>query len=118
MIGNPQHSIVWVGSSLKDLRNLPREIQKEIGFALWRAQEGKKYHRAKPLKGLPGVMEIVSDYMTDTYRAVYALKLGDAIYVLHVFQKKSKRGATILREEMNLIKKRLQDAMQLAEENR
>ena len=55
--------------------------------------------------------------MTDTYRAVYTLKLGDAIYVLHVFQKKSKRGAAIPREEMNLIRKRLQDARQLAREN-
>lgn len=63
------------------------------------------------------MIEIVSDYMTDTYRAVYALKLGDSIYVLHVFQKKSKRGRAIPKKDMDLIRKRLYEARQLARGN-
>lgn len=65
-----------------------------MGQALWAAQLGKKHPDAKPLKGFTGagVLEIVSDYDTDTYRGVYTVKLAGAVYVLHTFQKKSKRG--------------------------
>ena len=84
-----------------------------MGFALYMEQTGERYYTAKPLKGLRGVLEIVSDYATDTYRAVYAVKLGESIYVLHAFQKKSKRGGRIPRQDLELIRRRLQMAREM-----
>ena len=100
--------IAWVGSSLDDLKKLPKAVQREIGFALHQIQEGETPSNAKPLKRLgSGVLEVVSDYNKNTYRAAYAVKLGDDIYVLHVFQKKSKHGIATPKQEIELIKKRL-----------
>ncbi len=82
-----QRPLVWVGPSKKELRAFPDEVQQEIGFALWRAQEGKKHPDAKPLKGFTGagVMEIVADEEGDAFRAIYTVRLKRAVYVLHVF---------------------------------
>jgi phage-related protein len=100
--------ITWVGSSLDDLKKLPKVVQRDIGFALHQVQEGKTPHNAKPLKGISaGVLEIISDYNKNTFRAVYAVKLGDDIYVLHVFNKKSKHGIETPKQEIDLIKQRL-----------
>lgn len=87
-----------------------------VGYALYRAQEGKKHHKAKPLRGFNGVFEIVSSYRTDTYRAVYATKLGNSIYVLHAFKKKSKKGVKTPRPDVELIGRRLREAQILAQE--
>jgi phage-related protein len=65
MTKNKAKSIVWMGSSLEDLKKFPRDVQRDVGFALYRAQIGKHHHSVKPLKGLSGVMEIVSFYATD-----------------------------------------------------
>lgn len=98
----------WIFSARKDLRDFPDPVKDEIGFALRRIQEGKTPISAKPLKGMgSGVMEVISDYDTNTYRAVYVLNLGDKIYVLHCFQKKSKRGVATPKEELEVIKQRL-----------
>jgi phage-related protein len=105
---------VWVGTSLEDLREFPNQVQREFGYALYQAQIGEKHHKTKPLKGFSGVMEIVSNHATDTYRAVYATKIDDAIYVLHTFQKKSKRGTSTPKKEIALIKRRLKIAQDLA----
>lgn len=100
--------IIWVGSSLSDLKGLPATVQREMGFSLHQVHEGKKPNNAKPLKGLgDGILEIVSDHNKNTYHAVYAVKLGDDIYVWHVFQKKSKHGIETPKKEMDLIKQRL-----------
>ena len=100
--------LCWVGSAKRDLRNMPQAVQKEIGFSLHRAQEGKMPLNAKPLKGIgSGVIEIVSDYNKNTYRAVYVIKLEDVIYVLHTFQKKSKTGIKTPKQDIDLIKQRL-----------
>jgi phage-related protein len=87
-------SIIWIGSSLNELRSFPSEVKEEIGYALYQAQLGRKAPSAKPLKGFGGasVIEIVDDYQSDTYRAVYAVSFSDLLYVLHAFQKKSKKG--------------------------
>ncbi|HEX3034873.1 MAG TPA: type II toxin-antitoxin system RelE/ParE family toxin [Thermodesulfobacteriota bacterium] len=106
--------IIWMGSSLKDLKEFPKEVQREIGYALYRAQIGKKHHKTKPLKGLGGVMEIISDYDKDTYRAVYAYKFFEGIYVLHAFKKKSKKGIQIPKEEIEVIRQRLKRAKEIA----
>lgn len=104
-------TITWIGSSLDDLKELPKKVQREIGFSLHQIQEEKTPANAKPLAGLgSGVFEIVSDYNKNTYRAVYAVKIGDDIYVLHVFLKKSKQGIKTPKTEINLIKQRLKIA--------
>ena len=83
-----------------------------MGYALYQAQIGKKHANAKPLKGFggAGVLEIVTDHVGDTFRAVYTVKFAHAIYVLHAFQKKSKSGIKTPTEELNLIKQRLKSA--------
>src|SRR5580658_7129214 len=96
------------------LRELPEEVKDEIGFALERVQRGKMPENAKPLKGIaPGVLEIVSDFRGDTFRAVYTVRFPKAVYVLHVFQKKSKRGIATPKHEMELVKKRLAQVVEL-----
>ena len=85
-------------------------MAREIGYALWFAQMGDKHPSAKPLKGFKGagVLEIVEDHAGDTYRAVYSVRFAKAIYVLHVFQKKSKSGIKTPKHEVDLIEARLQ----------
>ena len=100
--------LVFIGSSLDDLRGFPEKVRKEIGFTFYQIQIGKMPHNAKYLKGFDhGVMEIISDFNKNTYRAVYALKLGESIYVLHAFQKKSKTGIKTPEQEIKLIERRL-----------
>lgn len=106
--------LVWLGSSHEDLKKFPTDVQDEMGYALYVAQIGDKHPKAKPLKGFSGVLEIRSDYATDTYRAVYTTKIGDVIYVLHAFQKKSKRGRSTPKKEVDGIKRRLKIAQELA----
>jgi len=106
----------WVGSSRDDLRSLPEEVQDEIGYGLYEAQMGRFPHDAKPLTGFDGVFEIVNRFNKNTYRAVYVTKLGDWIYVLHVFQKKSVFGIKTPKPDMELIKKRLQAAKKFSHE--
>lgn len=105
-------SIVWIGSSRSDLKSFPDEVRKTIGYALYRAQVGGKFPSAKPLKDFGGasVIEIVDDYFGDTYRAVYTVKFSEVVYVLHAFQKKSKKGIATPKTEIDLIKKRLKIA--------
>ena len=101
--------VVWIGSSRKDVRSFPDEVQDFIGYALYEAQQGYKAPAAKPLSGFggAGVIEIIRDFNTDTYRAVYTVRFDDIIYVLHAFQKKSKRGIATAKAEIELIKARL-----------
>jgi phage-related protein len=107
--------VIWIGSSRKDLRSFPDEVRDFVGFALYEAQKGSKAGAAKPLLGFrsAGIVEIIKDYHTDTYRAVYTVKFGRIIYVLHAFQKKSKQGITTAKSDTALIKARLK----LAEED-
>lgn len=102
----------WMGSSLRDLRSFPQQVKSDIGQALYAAQQGKIDDAAKPMKGFKGggVVEIVADHQGDTWRAIYTVRFEDAIYVLHAFQKKSKRGIATPKREIDLIHKRLQDA--------
>ena len=104
--------IEWISSSRNDLRKFPEEVQQMVGFALYRAQLGKKHPDAKPLKGFngAGVLEIVEDFDGDTYRAVYTVKFEEIIYVLHAFQKKSKRGIATPKKDIDLIEARLNRA--------
>jgi phage-related protein len=104
-----ERSLFWVGSSLEDLRTFPDAVIDVMGYALHLAQQGGKHPDAKPLKGFPGgsVLEITSDYDSDTWRAVYTLKYEGVIYVLHVFQRKSKQGIKTPKQHINMIHRRL-----------
>ncbi len=101
--------LVWIASSKKDLCKFPGEVRQVMGFALYQAQVGDKHIAAKPLKGFrgAGVLEVVDDFDGDTYRTVYTVSFDDVVYVLHAFQKKSKRGSTTPKPDIDLIKKRL-----------
>lgn len=91
-------------------------MRDSIGYALFRAQQGEKHHKTKPLKGFDGVLEIVSSYQTDAYRAVYVIKLKKSIYVLHTFKKKSKKGIKTPKHDLEIIKQRLKEAHILSKE--
>jgi phage-related protein len=101
--------IHWIGSSHADLRKLPTEVARNIGYALWFVQMGQKHPSAKPLKGFKGagVLEIIEDHSGNTYRAVYTVRFSRAVYVLHVFQKKSTSGIKTPKHEIDLIEARL-----------
>ena len=102
----------WIGTSLRDLRSFPREVRIDIGHALFTAQEGKTDPAAKPLKGFGGasVLEIVASHQGNAWRAVYTVRFQDAVYVLHVFQKKSTKGIATPAREIDLIRRRLVEA--------
>ena len=102
----------WVGSSKEDLSGFPEDVRRRVGGALWEAQIGRKAPYVKPLKGFgdASVMEILDDFDGDTYRAVYTIRFIRAIYVLHAFQKKSKRGVATPKADLSLIDRRLKRA--------
>ena len=104
--------IRWIGTSLRDLRSFPRAVRIEIGHALFTAQEGGLDPATKPLRGFGGasVLEIVTSHQGNAWRAVYTVRFPDAIYVLHVFQKKSTKGIATPTRELDLIKRRLSEA--------
>jgi phage-related protein len=112
--------VLWMGSSRIDLKTFPEDVQAHIGYALYGAQCGEEYGTVKALKGFGGrsVLEIVAPYESDTYRAVYTVRFKDAIYVLHAFQKKSKKGIATPKPDMDLIRRRLADATRLHEQRR
>ena len=105
--------LFWVASSLNDLLAFPEKVQKKIGAALSVAQFGGKHPSAKPWKGTgSGVYEIVEDYRSDAYRAIYTVTFADAVYVLHAFQKKSPSGIKTPRKDVELVAQRLKLAQQ------
>jgi len=113
-----ERPIVWVGSSRRDLRAFPREVRRDIGQSLYAAQQGETDPSAKPLKGFGGgsVVEVVAQHRGDTWRAVYTVRFEEAGYVLHAFQKKSKRGIATPKNDSELIRQRLAAAERLHRE--
>ncbi len=104
--------LFWLGSAKKDLKSMPEDVQDTFGYALHQAQVGKKHEQAKPLKGFgsAGVLEVVEGSGGGTFRAVYTVKFGEAVYVLHCFQKKSTHGIATPKPDMDLIRERLKAA--------
>jgi len=92
---------------------MPETVQDTFGYALHLAQEGKKHAQAKPLKGFgsAGVLEVTEDQIGGTYRAVYTVRIGEAVYVLHCFQKKSTHGISTPKPDMDIVRSRLKMAM-------
>ena len=107
--------LVWVGPSLRVMRELPRATRRSFGVAPFAAQSGEMPPIAKPLRGFggAGVLELIEDDRSGTYRAVYTVRFEIAIYVLHVFQKKSKRGVATPAHEIDLIRERLKRAEEI-----
>jgi phage-related protein len=99
----------FVGQCLKDLKKFPEEVRRQIGFALFLAQTGDKAVNAMPLVGFGSakVLEVVVDYDRGTYRAVYTVKFAEAVYGLHAFQKKSRKGIETPKPDIRLIRERL-----------
>jgi len=108
--------LYWVESSKKDLLALPEDVVDVFGYALYLAQIGKKHEQARPLKGFgsAGVLEVVEDWEGNTYRAVYTVRFMCGVFVLHVFQKKAKRGIATRKADLDLIRDRLKAAEQVA----
>jgi phage-related protein len=102
----------WVGSAKEDLLAFPEEAVREIGHALYVAQLGGRHRSAKPLQGFggAGVLEIVEDHDGAAYRAVYTVRFAEVIYVLHAFQKKSKKGVATPQQEIEKVRARLKRA--------
>lgn len=116
----PEKPLIWLGSSKKDLLALPVAVRKFFGHALDIAQHGARHEAAKVLKGFggAGVLEIIEDDTGGTYRAVYTVQFAEAVFVLHAFQKKSKRGIETPKTEMEIIRQRLKIAAIVAQELR
>lgn len=118
-MGNRLKPINFVGRSRADLLRFPHKVRRDIGYALYRIQGGSRPANAKPLKGFGGisVQELVADHKGDTFRAVYTVRFAKAVYVLHCFQKKSKKGSATSKQDIDLIKKRLNIARADYEQN-
>jgi len=110
--------IEWVGRSREALREFPQDVRRTMGFALREAQRGDKNERAKPLKGFggAGVLEIVDDFDSDTYRTMYTVRFVDTVYVLHAIQKKSTHGIETPQRKMDTVRRNLARAEQVEAE--
>ena len=109
--------VVWLGDSRKNLRDFPDGAQKLLGDELQLIQFGGMPKDAKPFKGVgSGVLEIALRYSSDAYRVVLAVQIGRRIYILHAFQKKSKKGIETPKRDVDLIRKRYTEALELAHE--
>lgn len=120
MNSTDERPLLWLGSSKKDLLDLPVPVRRFFGHALDLAQRGEQHMGAKVLKGFggAGVLEVVEDDAGGTYRAVYTVRFREAVFVLHVFQKKSKRGIATPQADMEIIRQRLKAAAIVAQELR
>lgn len=114
MVPPTRKPLYFIASSWKDLKRLPGVVQDTVGTLLLDVQYGETPFGAKPLKGFggAGVLEIVEDHDGDTYRAVYTVNFPRAVYVLHVFQKKSKRGIATPKRDLDLVRGRCDLARQ------
>ena len=114
MPAQPLKPVIWLGDSLRALKTFPAAVQDEMGYAIYLAQRGDKHVSAKPLKGLgSGVMEVASDRRGDTFRSVYTVRFADRVFVLHTLQKKSKSGIATPKADIELIKQRLKQAVEI-----
>jgi phage-related protein len=111
--------LVWLGNSRKNIQAFPIEAQKDMGDEIQLIQFGGMPKDAKPFKGVgSGVFEIALRYDTNAYRAVMAVQVGEKIYVLHAFQKKSPKGVKTAKPDIELIKQRYKEAQELADHDK
>ncbi|MDE2774053.1 MAG: type II toxin-antitoxin system RelE/ParE family toxin [Gemmatimonadota bacterium] len=113
MNGATLKPVQWVGSSRADLKRFPDPVRERMGYAIYQAQAGFRHRDVKPLKGFgSAVLEVVARHDGDTFRAVYTIRFEAAVYVLHAFQKKAKRGITTSKKELDVVRHRLKVAEQ------
>jgi phage-related protein len=107
--------LVWIASSRRDMRAMPKDVRRSFGVALYAVQMGLTPPTAKALKGFggAGVLELIEDDAGGTFRAAYTVRYATAVYVLHVFQKKSKRGSATPQRDIDLIRERLKRAAEI-----
>ena len=113
--------LIWRGTSKSDFMAFPAAVQREMGYALFLAQAGKRHvTMARTLKGFGRgtIVEVKESYEGNAYRAVYTVRYADAVYVLHAFQKKSKTGVKTPKADINLIENRLKDLKDEREKRR
>ncbi|MBS0472330.1 MAG: type II toxin-antitoxin system RelE/ParE family toxin [Proteobacteria bacterium] len=104
----------WVGDSRTALGAMPKAVRGSFGIRLYRLQKGEAVRDSKALPQLgSGVFELREAFDKNAYRLMYVLKLKKAIYVLHVFMKKSKSGIGLPKPDAALIAKRLRDARRI-----
>ena len=109
--------VVWVGDAREQVQSFPKAVRADIGAALYDVQLGEKPPKAKPFKGVASwVLEIVTRFETDTYRTVYAVKIGQRVYVLHAFQKKSPKGKKTASLDVEMITRRYKEALRMEKE--
>ena len=108
----PSKPVEWLGSTQEDIRDMPEAVRRVFGYALYIAQMGGVHPDAKPLRGYGGhnVMEVVANFDGDTYREVYTVRFEEAVYILHVFQKKSHQGIRTPQRDLATINARLKQA--------
>jgi phage-related protein len=100
--------VSWIKAALKDFETFPEGARSVCLAALTIAGEGGKSDIAKPMRGLgAGIFEIALPFRGDAFRVVYAVQLGEDIWVLHAFQKKSTVGIKTPKHEVDLVKDRL-----------
>ena len=116
----PPKPLVWMGSSKRDLQRLPSSVIDVFGFALYLAQTGGRHPDTKILRGFAdaSVIEVIESASTGTYRAVYTVRFPEKVFVLHVFQKKSKSGSATPKADMGVIRERLRMAELLIRSDR
>jgi len=97
---------IFIGSSLKDLKRFPAKVQNRVGYALSQVQDGDEPISAKALKGFGGraILELVDDFDSDTYRAVYTVRFTGVVYVLHAFESEKRRRHTSARPRLSQIR--------------
>jgi phage-related protein len=109
--------VIWLGDSLKEVKNFPPEARKEVGVAIYEAQLGSKSPYAKPFRNVgSGVFEIAIRFDKNAYRVVYAVQIGRQVYVLHAFNKKSKTRIETPLKDINLIKQRYRQSLDMENE--
>ncbi len=111
----PIKPVLWIGNTKDDLSALDEDVRDAVGQAMFEAQKGGRHSSAKPLSGYgdASVLEVVVDHAGGTFRAVYTVRWPGRVYVLHVFQKKSKSGIRTPKADMNLIDARLKRVREL-----
>lgn len=112
---NRQREKLFIWDQQGNAKNLPQDVKDLFSYALTLAASGGEHEDAKPLKGFGGrsVMEVVADYRENTFREVYTVQFKEVVYVLHIFQKKSKKGIATPKQDVDLIKQRLKWAKAL-----
>lgn len=119
MTHNKRKPLIFIGSAREDIRSFPNEVKSEAGYALYEAQRGGKHKSAIPFAGFGDakVLEVALNNDGSTYRAIYTVRFGATVYVLHAFQKKSNKGKATPNSHLALIRKRLKVAETLHKES-